>query len=110
MDENQYDLVVDTTGNSSGLAVAMHLTRPMGTLVMKSTFSHQGSIDLTPLVVKELRVVGSRCGPFVPALRLLAQEAVACKGLISATFPLDEAEAAFAYAAQPGVLKVLIRP
>lgn len=108
--DNHFDLVVEATGNPSGLAQALRLVRPLGTLVLKSTFAGAVEQDLTKLVVAEITVIGSRCGPFLPALRLLAEQRVQVQPLIEATFPLAEAVQAFAYAAQPGALKVLLRP
>jgi len=107
---NQFDLVVEATGNSSGLEEAMRLVKPLGTLVLKSTFAGGDPLNPTPLVVKEINVVGSRCGPFAPALRLLAAGAVDVTPLIEATYPLSAAAAAFAHAARRGVRKVLLQP
>jgi len=78
--------------------------------VLKSTFHGNANINLTKLVVAEINVVGSRCGPFAPALRLLARGAVAVRPLIEAEYPLADALAAFARADQPGVRKLLLRP
>jgi threonine dehydrogenase-like Zn-dependent dehydrogenase len=105
-----YDLVVEATGNQEGLAGALGLVRPRGTLVLKSTFAGAATVDLTPLVVKEVRVQGSRCGPLAPALRLLARREVQVLPLIEAEYPLGEALAALEHAARPGVRKVLLRP
>ncbi|MBK8899987.1 MAG: alcohol dehydrogenase catalytic domain-containing protein [Anaerolineaceae bacterium] len=107
---NSFDFVVEATGNDAGLAEALRLVRPLGNLVLKSTFAGSSQVDLTKIVVAEITVTGSRCGPFAPALRLLAGETLHTKPLITAEYPLAEAEAAFARAAQPGVLKVLLRP
>ena len=104
------DLVVETTGSAAGLQEALRLVRPLGTLVLKSTYAGKAEVDLTPLVVNEITVVGSRCGPFAPALRLLAAGEVQVMPLIAATFPLSEAVEALHYAAQPDVRKVLLRP
>ncbi len=112
--DNAYDLVVEATGNDAGFAHSLRLVRPRGTLVLKSTFAGRANIDLTKLVVGEITVVGSRCGPFAPALRLLEQGAVgaqiAVRPLIEAEYPLSEGLAAFAHAARPGARKVLLRP
>ena len=112
--DNAYDLVVEATGNDAGFAHSLRLVRPRGTLVLKSTFAGRANIDLTKLVVGEITVVGSRCGPFAPALRLLEQGAVgaqiAVRPLIEAEYPLSEGLAAFEHAAQPGARKVLLRP
>ncbi len=104
----EYDLVVEASGSPSGLELALHRVRPRGTVVVKSTF--QGSLALSPsrLVVPEVRLVGSRCGPLGAALRLLGQGFVNPEPLIAATFPLSEGLAALARAKTPGTLKVLL--
>ncbi len=109
-EDNAYDLVVEATGNDAGFAHSLRLVRPLGTLVLKSTFAGRSNIDLTKLVVGEISVVGSRCGPFAPALRLLERGAVQVRPLIEAEYPLSEGLAAFEHAARPGVRKVLLRP
>lgn len=108
--DDSFDLVVEATGNDGGLTHALRLVRPLGALVMKSTYEGKANVDLTKLVVGEITVVGSRCGPFKKALQLLAERAVKVTPLIDATYPLSDACAAFEYAAQAGVLKVLLRP
>jgi threonine dehydrogenase-like Zn-dependent dehydrogenase len=102
------DMVVEATGSAEGFATARALVRPRGTLVMKSTFRGDVSMDLSRVVVDEVVVVGSRCGPFLPALRLLEQRLVDVEPLIDSTFPLTDGLAAFEQAAAPGVLKVLL--
>jgi alcohol dehydrogenase len=101
-----FDVVVDCTGQPAGLATARRLVRPRGRLVLKSTFNAPSELNLTLMVVDEVTLVGSRCGPFAPALRLLERGLVATEPLISARFPLTEGNAAFAAAA--GRLKVLL--
>jgi len=102
------DLVVEATGSAAGLALAIAATRPRGTLVMKSTVAEPVALDLAPLVIDEISVVGSRCGRFEPALQALADGSVEVGSLIGARRPLG-AEA-LREAAQPGALKVLIEP
>ncbi|MBC8253705.1 MAG: alcohol dehydrogenase catalytic domain-containing protein [Ardenticatenia bacterium] len=102
------DMVVEATGSAGGFATARALVRPRGTVVMKSTFHGDVSLDLSRVVVDEVVVVGSRCGPFLPALRLLEQRLVDVEPLIHSTFPLSDGLAAFEQAAAPGVLKVLL--
>ncbi len=104
------DVVVDCTGNAEGFATALDIVRPRGTILLKSTYADVPLANLTRIVVDELRVIGSRCGPFAPALRLLASGAVDVRTMTERTYALDEAEAAFDYAARRGVLKVLLRP
>lgn len=108
--DDAFDLVVEATGNEDGLAQSLRLVRPLGTLVLKSTFAGAATVDLTALVVGEVTVVGSRCGPFAPALRLLERETVQVDPLIDAEYPLEEGLAAMEHAARPGVRKVLLRP
>jgi threonine dehydrogenase-like Zn-dependent dehydrogenase len=103
------DVVVECTGHPDGFALARDLLRPAGTLVIKTTYHGRLSVGMSALVVDELTVVGSRCGPFAPALRLLEAGLVDPRPLIAATYPLADGEAAFARAGQAGVLKVLLR-
>lgn len=103
------DLVVDVTGSPTGFDLARRLVRPGGTLVLKSTFA--GGLlnfDISSLVVDEVTVVGSRCGPFAPALRLLAEGRVQTHPLVSAGYSLAEGAAALRRAGETGVLKVLV--
>jgi alcohol dehydrogenase len=101
-----FDLVVDCTGNPHGLDTARRLVRPRGTVVLKSTFAGSTALDLSPLVVDEIRLQGSRCGPFAAALRLLDAGLIETEPLISAVFPFDHALHAFE--AARGALKVLV--
>ena len=103
------DVVVECTGNPEGLDLARVVVRPRGTIVLKSTYRGPASVDISRIVVDEITLVGSRCGPFAPALALLAEGRVDVRPLVHARFPLDEAVAAFAEAARPGVMKVLVK-
>jgi threonine dehydrogenase-like Zn-dependent dehydrogenase len=103
-----YDLVVEVTGSSAGFALSRKALRPMGTLVLKSTFAGDVSLNLSSLVVDEITLVGSRCGPFEPALALMARGLVETGPLIHARFPLSEGVRAFKKAGEHGVLKVLL--
>jgi len=103
------DMVVECTGSAEGLELAMRLVRPRGTIILKSTVADKSSLHLAPIVIDEIRVQGSRCGPFEPALRALSQHTIDVRPLISARNTLDDALAAFKYAGQKGVLKVLVR-
>lgn len=105
-----YDVLVDCTGSNSGFQTAVRLVRPRGVLVLKSTGGADGALDLSEVVVKEVRIVGSRCGPFETALRLLEREIVRPGVLVEEVFELGEIEKAFELASTKGVLKVLIRP
>jgi threonine dehydrogenase-like Zn-dependent dehydrogenase len=104
-----FPLVVEATGSPSGFALAQQMTEPRGTLVLKSTFHGAAPIETWPIVVKELNVVGSRCGPFAKALALLRSGKVDPRPLIARTFSLADAQEAIAFAQQSGILKVLIK-
>ena len=106
----QADVVVDCTGHPSGFAEALQLVRPRGVIVLKSTYVGDTPSDLTRIVVNEITVVGSRCGPFDAALRLLEQGLVDVQSLVQAHYSLDDAPLAFVHAARPGALKVLLTP
>lgn len=106
----RFDLVVEATGSAEGLAQAIGCVRPRGTLVLKSTVAAPHTLSLAPLVIDEVTVVGSRCGPFGPALAALADGSAAVEPMIDARFPLSEARAAVAEARRRGVLKVLLQP
>lgn len=108
--DNSFDLVVEVTGNNAGFAHSLRLVRPLGTLILKSTFTGNSDLDLTKLVVSEINVVGSRCGPFAPALRLLAENAMNVQSLIDAEYSLSDGLQALDFASSPGVRKVLLRP
>ncbi len=106
--KESFGLLVEATGSPSGLALAQHMTEPRGTLVLKSTFHGAAPVETWPFVVKEITVVGSRCGPFAKAIALLRSGKVDPTPLITRTFPLTDAPAAVAFAQQPGVMKVLL--
>jgi alcohol dehydrogenase len=103
-------LVVECTGSAAGLKSAISMTEPRGIIVMKSTVHDEVSIDTAHLIVNEITLVGSRCGRFEPANALLRAKKLNVQPMISARFALRDAEAAFAEAARPGVLKVLLDP
>jgi alcohol dehydrogenase len=102
------DIVVEATGSPEGFATARELVRPRGTLVLKSTYHGNLSLNMSMVVVDEITLVGSRCGPFAPALSLLEQRLVNIEALVHDTFSLDDGLAAFEQAAAPGILKVLL--
>jgi threonine dehydrogenase-like Zn-dependent dehydrogenase len=108
VDPASFDIVVECTGNAQGFALARRAVRPRGTLVMKSTYADVLELDAASLVVDEITLVGSRCGPFAPALQLLAEARIDPRPLIHARYPLDQAIVAFEHAQRPGVLKVLL--
>jgi threonine dehydrogenase-like Zn-dependent dehydrogenase len=102
------DIVVEASGSPGGFASARQAVRARGSLILKSTYAGDVPVNLSSLVVDEITLVGSRCGPFEPALRLLANKRLDPRPLISARFPLSQGPAAFEQAARPGVLKVLL--
>jgi threonine dehydrogenase-like Zn-dependent dehydrogenase len=104
----QFDICVECTGNPEGFALARQSLRPRGILVLKSTYAGHLTIDASGLVVDEITLIGSRCGPFLPALELLATNQVDVRPLIQSRFPLDEALKAFERAQTKGSLKVLL--
>jgi len=103
-----YDWVVDATGSSLGLTQAVKMTKPRGTVIMKSTVHGVVAIDSAPMIVNEITLVGSRCGRFEPALKLLKSGRVEVDKLISETLPLKKAPLAFRRAVQTGAMKVLL--
>ena len=106
----QFDIVVEATGSPSGLQLAMSAVRPRGTLVLKTTIAGEHKASLAPLVINEITVVGSRCGPFAPALDALRERSVSVTPLIEKVYPLSEGVEAVAHAGSPGARKILLRP
>ena len=106
--ERAFDLSVECTGNPAGFEIARRALRPRGTLVLKSTYAGQLTFDASSLVVDEITLIGSRCGPFPAALQLLASGQVDVEPLIHARYSLSEGLAAFERASTRGVLKVLL--
>jgi threonine dehydrogenase-like Zn-dependent dehydrogenase len=104
----EYEFVVEATGSSEGLRQAVGMTQPRGTVIMKSTVHGLVSVDTAPVIVNEITLVGSRCGRFEPALRLLKNRKVRVDAMISEVLPLKNAPEAFRKAAKTGVLKVLL--
>ena len=112
----RWDIVVEATGSPSGFSLARQAIRPRGTLVLKSTYKRSSPVDkgemsvnFSSIVVDEINIIGSRCGPFEPALRLMESRQVDPTVLIADEFKLDEALKAFERAAETGVLKVLVQ-
>jgi threonine dehydrogenase-like Zn-dependent dehydrogenase len=104
-----YDVVVEATGSSSGLDAALSRVRPRGTLILKSTYAGAAPVDLSPAVVNEVTIVGSRCGPFERAITALACRDVDVEPMIDAVYPLELGLEAMKHAASPGAMKVLLR-
>jgi threonine dehydrogenase-like Zn-dependent dehydrogenase len=105
-----YDWVVEATGNPEVLRRAVALTRPRGTLILKSTVHGLVGIDTAPIIVNELTLVGSRCGRLEAALPLLGRDLIRVEEMVAARYRLADAPQAFEHAAQRGVLKVLLYP
>ena len=104
----RFEVVIDCSGQSGGFDLARSLLRPRGTLVMKSTFHGTQEVPMVPFVIDEITVVGSRCGPFEPALRLLEGRLIEVETLLDAEYPIEQGVEAFKRAITPGTLKVHI--
>jgi threonine dehydrogenase-like Zn-dependent dehydrogenase len=109
VEARSFDVAVECSGNPSGFTLARRALRARGTLVMKSTYAGELTVNASSLVVDELTLVGSRCGPFAPALQLLSEGRIDPRPLIHARYSLLDAVAAFEHAQKPGVLKVIVR-
>ena len=105
-----FDVVVEATGSAAGLELALGAVRPRGTLILKSTIAGNHEVSLATIVINEINVIGSRCGPFADALDALAANQVSVMPLIEEVFPLTDGVAALKRASQPGVRKILLRP
>lgn len=110
LSQRRWDLIVEATGSVSGYQLARQAVRPRGTIILKSTYKGELQVNFSALVVEEIRLVGSRCGPFSPALRLLESGQVDPSILIAEKYPLARGKVAFEQAARPGMLKVLLVP
>jgi threonine dehydrogenase-like Zn-dependent dehydrogenase len=102
------DVVVDCTGSAAGFEMAMQIVRPRGTIVLKSTFAAGKPLNLAPLVIDEINVVGSRCGPFREAIRALAEKQIDVASLITRRMKIEQGVEAMELAGRPGVLKVIL--
>jgi threonine dehydrogenase-like Zn-dependent dehydrogenase len=103
-----YEIVIEATGSRAGLETALEQVVPRGTIVLKSAVADWGEVNLSKAVVDEVTIVGSRCGPFAPAVAALASARLNVRPLVSAVYPFDDALSAFERAGQHGVLKVLL--
>lgn len=110
VEEFSYDLVVEATGSNSGFLDSMKLVKPKGTVILKSTIASKENLDLTPAVVNEITLVGSRCGPFRPAINALASGMISVDGLIDSEYPLEKFNEAFDHAKNSKTLKVVLKP
>lgn len=106
----KYDLIIEATGSPDGFELASKLIKPRGVIILKSTYKGDAKVNFSSTVVNEVSLIGSRCGPFAPALKLISEGRINPRSLIDATYPLAQGIAAFEHASRPGVLKVLLKP
>ena len=106
---HRFDTVVEASGTAQGLSTARLAVRPAGTIVLKSTYEGQAVLDLASFVVDEITLIGSRCGPFPPALSLLEKSIIDPRSLVGGVFELSQSIEAFDEASKPGVLKLLLQ-
>jgi len=109
-DEKLFDLVVEATGSNSGFVDTMKLVKPRGIVILKSTIASRENLDLTPTIINEITLIGSRCGLFKPAIDALASGIISVNSMIDSTFPLEKFEDAIVYAKKPNTLKVFLKP
>lgn len=109
-DEHTFDVVVEATGSESGFVDTMRLAKPRGVVILKSTIASKNKLDLTAAIVNEITFVGSRCGPFRPAIQALATGMVSVDDLIDSVYPLEKLADALDAARNPDKLKVLLKP
>lgn len=105
-----FDVIVEATGNPKGLSEALCWIKPRGRIVVKSTFHGESKLDLSRMVIDEIQLIGSRCGPFGKALEFLKKRLIDVIELVDADFPLEEAQKAFELAKKPETMKVLLTP
>ena len=110
MDEQSFDLVIEATGNNSGLSDSMKLIKPRGTVVLKSTIASKKNLDLTPTVVNEITLIGSRCGLFKPAIDALTNGIISVDSMMDSVFPLDKFSEATEHAKKANTMKVFLKP
>ena len=109
-DEKSFDLVIEATGRESGFLDSLRLVKPRGTVILKSTIASKNNLDLSPAVVHEITFVGSRCGPFKPAIDALASGVIVVDDLVDHVYSLDEYDKAFERASESDALKVMLKP
>jgi threonine dehydrogenase-like Zn-dependent dehydrogenase len=103
------DVVVECTGDPAGFEIALQLVRPRGTLILKSTYAAQAQLNLIPVVINEIHILGSRCGPFPEAINALARRQVDVESMISRQLPLSKGLEAFELANDPRYIKILLK-
>jgi threonine dehydrogenase-like Zn-dependent dehydrogenase len=104
----KFDVIIECSGSNEGLEMALNLANPRGKIVLKSTIAQKYNLNLSKLVVQEIQLIGSRCGPFKPAMRLLSRGFIKIQPLISACFPLEQGLKALNFANQKNVIKVIL--
>jgi len=107
--ERDFDIVIDCTGSPSGIRTALQVVKPRGKIVLKTTRAKKMQIDMNQFVIHEISLIGSRCGPFPEALRMLKEEEIDPRPLIEEAVPLSEGLAAFEKAMRPGTMKILLQ-
>jgi threonine dehydrogenase-like Zn-dependent dehydrogenase len=108
--EEKFDIIVEATGKKKGLSKALSLIKPKGKVVLKSTFQGEARVDISKIIVDEIHLIGSRCGPFLRAIEVLRKKQVEVEKMVNGDFPLHRAQEAFVLAQKPGTIKVLITP
>ena len=108
LSKKSFPVVVEASGSPNGLDLALQLVEPRGNIVVKSTYNENVNLDISNLVVNEISLIGSRCGPYPAAIRLLVQKLIVTEPLISQVFPLSQAIDAFDFAQKENVFKVIM--
>jgi threonine dehydrogenase-like Zn-dependent dehydrogenase len=108
-DEPEFDIVVECTGSCSGINTALNIVRPKGKIILKTTVANKDSFNLNHIVINEISLIGSRCGPFEPAIQAIKSGAVDLLPLISKIYSLDDGLKALKYASEKGVIKVILK-
>lgn len=108
-EEPEFDIVVECTGSRSGINTALNIVRPKGKIILKTTVAEKDSFDLNHIVINEISLIGSRCGPFKPAIQAIKSGAIDLLPLISKIYSLDDGLRALEYAAKKGVIKVILK-
>ncbi len=108
-DENEFDIVVDCTGSRSGIEKALKIVKPGGKVVLKTTVAEKGAVDLNHIVINEISLIGSRCGPFPDAIDAIVSKKVDLLPLISAEYNLEEGLKALEHASRKGILKIILK-
>ncbi len=105
----RFDLVVEASGSAAGFTTALQMVRPRGTMILKSTYNGQLRLNAAPIVIDEITIVGSRCGPFPAAIRILQQGLIQVEPLVDQVYPFGDALRAFEHAQKKGTLKILLQ-